>query len=208
MTSVLLVLMVKPKLTQALEKLFTHCCISTSVLLLRAQFVYVRRSLNQLLVTCRFMYGNGRTSRPGRPTMVDRCWLWVATGKDTFVTLAAHVYVVAVTEMTLVCEVAKMAMFAVVDEQAPVAAVTEIALGAVVAEIAVIATVAEMALVAPVAEVALVAAVAERARVTAVDEMAPVGAVAALTLITAVAEMALVAVVAGMAPVAAWLRWP
>ena len=46
MTSVFLVLMVKSKLSQALEKRFTHCCISTSLLLLSAQSSAKRSSLS------------------------------------------------------------------------------------------------------------------------------------------------------------------
>ena len=52
MTSVFLVLMVKPKLSRALEKWFTHCCISASVLLLRAQSSPTRSSLSDLCFCC------------------------------------------------------------------------------------------------------------------------------------------------------------
>ena len=64
MTSVFLVLMLKPKLSQALDKRFTHCCISSSVLLLRAQSSAKRSSLS--VATFTFLFEGAVSPAVGR----------------------------------------------------------------------------------------------------------------------------------------------
>ena len=63
-TIVFLVLMVKPKMSQALEKWFTHCCISASVLLLREQSSANRSSLSVATFTCVFALSRLRLNTP------------------------------------------------------------------------------------------------------------------------------------------------
>ena len=73
MTSVFLVLMVKPKLSQAPEKWFTHCCISTSVLLLRAQSSTKRSSLS--VATFNLVFALSRLSLNTPPSVLYFSWM-------------------------------------------------------------------------------------------------------------------------------------
>ena len=71
--TVFLVLMVKRKLSQALEKLFMHCCISTSVLLLRAQSSTKRSSLS--MATFTFVFALSRLRLNTSPCVLYFSWM-------------------------------------------------------------------------------------------------------------------------------------